>query len=378
MPRPTVVEIDLAAIPHNLKALRSLLDPDVDCFGIVKADGYGHGAVPVGRVLAGEGIRRFAVATVDEGVELLDAGTPGTVLILGVPDAGEIPELVGRGLDAVVSGLTVAQRLDAEARRRDSRVDVHLKFDTGMGRIGIPPEKATETALAVAAMPGLRIAGAMTHFPSADDPSEDAFTREQVATLARIRDDLSSKGLKVPVWHAANSAGVIYFPESHFGAVRPGISMYGVYPSAQMPMPESLALRQAMTLKTCIAQVREAPCGRTLSYGRTYRTARSSRIAVLPLGYADGFSRRNSNCASVLIRGARAPVVGRVCMDLTLVDVTDLPDARPGDEVVVYGRQGDDMISILDVAERLDTAPQVVVMAGLSRRVRRVYRNAKT
>lgn len=378
MPRPTVAEIDLPAIAHNLRALRSLTSPGVECIGIVKADAYGHGAVPVSRALAAEGVRRFAVATVDEGIELHDADLPGTILILGAPCAQEVPELVAHGFEAVISDLAGARLLDEEARKRGRRVDVHLKFDTGMGRIGFFPEKAVECAAAVASLPGLRIIGGMTHFPSAGDPAQIEFTREQVATLARIREKATSAGLNIPLWHAANSPGTVHYPEGHFDAIRPGISLYGGAASLRLPAPDGLELRQAMTFKTLVAQVRDVPEGKTISYGRTYRTERPSRIGVLPVGYADGFSRRNSNRGSVLIRGRRAPILGRVCMDMTMVDVTDIPAATAGDEAVIYGRQGSDMISITEVARLLETIPQVLVLTAVSPRVRRVYRSETT
>ena len=370
MARPTVAEIDLNAILHNLKALRSLTKPDVSVIAVVKGDGYGHGAVEVGRVLASAGVRRFAVAMLEEAIILRDAHVPGDILIMGASSPDDAAEIVRHGFEPVVSDMSFAHALDREARAQRRRVSVHLKFDTGMGRIGFPAANALDFAKQAAALPGIGIVGAMTHFPSADDPAEDDFTRHQIAEFGRIRQSLRASGIEIPLWHAANSAGVLAYPESHFNAIRPGLALYGNYPAPAMNRP--VALKQAITFRTRIAQVRPMPEGATVSYGRTFRTERPSRIAVLPLGYADGYSRLLSNRGHVLIRGRRVPVVGRVCMDLTMADVTGLPDARPGDEVVLYGRQGDEMISIEEIAQSTDAVPQVV-MTALSARVPRRY-----
>jgi alanine racemase len=264
--------------------------------------------------------------------------------------------------------MAMAHALDAAARKRGAKAAAHVKLDTGMGRIGIPASRAEQAADTFAKLDGIRLVGGMTHFPAADNADE--FTREQVRACLAVKQRLSERGLSIPMWHAANSAGVLWFPESHLDAVRPGISLYGAYPAANRARP--VELRPALTLKTHIAQVRDVPPGGTVSYGRTFRAARPSRIAVLPIGYADGFSRQNSNRGQVLVRGRRVPVVGRVCMDLTLADVTDIPDATAGDPVVLYGRQGQEQIRLEDVANLLGTVPQDV-MTAISRRVPRAY-----
>lgn len=370
MQRPTFAQIDLPAVAHNLRALRSLLDPDVEVIGVVKADAYGHGAVPVSRALAAEGVKRFGVAIPEEAITLHEAKVPGRFLILGLffPDQAE--EIVARGFEAVIGDMASAHRLDEEARRLGRRATVHLDFDTGMGRLGFPPERAVEITAALAGLGGLRIEGAMTHFPSADDPAAAEFTRGQARALGSIREQLDAAGIHIPLWHAANSAGVLWFPEAHLNAVRPGIALYGGSPGNSIACP--VELRQVMTFKTTVAHVREVPAGGTISYGRTFRVTRPSRVAVLPVGYADGFSRGFSNQGHVLVHGRRAPVLGRVCMDITLVDVTDIPQARAGDEVVLYGRQGSEEISINYIAHTFDTIPHTV-MTAVSARVPRVY-----
>ena len=373
MQRPTFAQIDLGALAHNLHALRSLLKPDVEVIGVVKADAYGHGAVEVSRTLAAEGVKRFAVAILDEAIQLHDAKVPARIILLGALFPDEANEVVAHGLEPVVTDFAFAEALSREAIRQDRPVDIHVKFDTGMGRMGFHPENAMETIERIASLPGLRITGGMSHFAAAEDASEAAFTQAQIQSLCEIRKRVEQTALNIPLWHIANSAGILWFPEAHMNTVRPGVALYGALPDCHMPCPVSL--RQVMSLKTHIGQIRDMADSTTVGYSRSFRVERASRIAVLSLGYADGFDRRQSNRGEVLIRGKRAPIVGRVCMDLTMADVTDIPEASPGDEVVVYGTQGPETISINQIAETLQTVPHAV-MAEVGARVPRVYVNA--
>ncbi len=380
MPRPTIAEIDLSAVRDNLRAIRSLIGPAVEIIGMVKADAYGHGAVAVSRTLAAEGVRRFGVALVEEGAALREAGIAGEILVLGALLPEHAPEIVEHGFEAALSDLDFARRLDDVSRRRHGPpIGVHVKLDTGMGRFGFPLERALDVFCELAGLRGLKLIGAMTHFPSADEagPGEDGaeFTRGQIAAFLRMREAVAAAGIRAPLWHAANSAGILLHPESHLDAVRPGLALYGGFPAAHIP--PTTKLRQAMTLKTRIVLVRDFVAGTTLGYGRTFRTARASRIAALPIGYADGFSRANSNKGQALVRGRRAPIVGRVSMDTVLADVTDVAGAEAGDEVVLYGRQGQAEISIVEAAERLGTIPYEL-MTGLTARVPRVYLEPRT
>jgi len=370
MSRPTVAEIDLAAVRHNLRALRSLTAPGVETIAVVKADAYGHGAVPVARTLASAGVTRFAVALVEEATALRDAGVPGTFLVLGALPQDSLMDIVNCGFEVALGDMASARCLAEAARSRGQPATAHLAFDTGMGRVGFREADTLERISAVTSMPGLSITGAMTHFPSADEPGADEFTLQQIRVFLYMRDQAQTAGIKIPLWHAANSAAVLRFPESHLDAIRPGLALYGGNPCCSARPP--VELRQVMTFKTQIAHVREMPAGATISYGRAYRTRRPSRIAVLPVGYADGYRRGLSHRAHVLVRGRCAPVVGRVTMDMIMVDVTDIPGASTGDEVVLYGRQGAEEISIEDVAELLDTIPYEV-MTAVSARVPRVY-----
>ena len=326
--------------------------------------------MPVAEALAGRGVKRFAVALAEEAVQLRDAGIVGRILVLGYPTVDDAEEIVGRGFEIVASSLRQIECFGSVARKMGKYVVVHLKFDTGMGRVGFTPGEALEVAEAVSRFGNVRVEGVMTHLASAEEDSDIAFTREQVADFCALKAGLEAAGFRIPLWHAANSAGIMYYPESHFSAVRPGIVLYGCYPSSEMSRP--LELRQALTFKTRILRIREMPTGATISYGRTYRTVRPSRIALLPVGYADGFSRRLSNCGQVLVRGRRAPVVGRVCMDMTLVDVTEIPGVCEGDEVVIYGSQDGETISVEDVSITLDTSPHTLLTA-IGKRVPRTY-----
>jgi len=371
MARPTVVEVDLDAIAQNLDALMALARPGVECIAVVKANAYGHGAVPVARALAARGIRRFAVACLEEATHLRDAAVPGRILIMGYPAPSEAREIVAQGFEAVVSAPEQIVAFDAAGRAAGVRACVHLKFDTGMGRVGFPVATALNVARDAAARPGIALVGAMTHFAVADEEQGVAFTREQIAVFLRVRQELEYAGLRIPLWHAANSAGLLYHPESHLDAVRPGVSLYGAYPSPGMSRP--VRLRQAMTFKTRIAAIREMPASATVGYGRTKRLERQSRIGLLPVGYADGYDRRLSNRGEVLVRGRRVPVAGRVSMDLVTVDLTDVPEAAAGDEVVLYGSQGSEAVTIESVADLLGTVRQEV-MTSVGARVPRVYK----
>ena len=374
MRRPTFAQIDLNALVHNLAALRSLCGPSVETMGIIKANAYGHGAVEVSRALAAEGIGRFAVAILDEAVTLHDARIPGRILLLGSLFPDEADEIVARGFEATVTDMGFAERLSVAALKQESTVPIHIKFDTGMGRVGFPTSRTVELTQRVAGLRGLTIVGAMTHFPVADESDGLDFTRGQVRTFLRIRDDIRAAGIEIPLWHAANSAALLGLPESHLDVVRPGIAIYGGRPKHPQPCP--VALRQVMTLKTRIAQIRDVSVGQTISYGRTFRAERPSRIAVLSVGYADGFDRHLSNKGTVIIRGKRAPIAGRVCMDMTMADVTDIPEARPGDEVVLWGSQGGEHIGIDEVADLIGSISNTVVTC-VGPRVPRIYKPAQ-
>jgi len=367
MPRPTWAEIDLDAIAHNVRAIRAKIGRRVKMLAAVKADAYGHGAVPVSCTALEHGADMLGVATVEEAVELRENEVAAPILILGCVLPEEAEAVVEHGLAATVCDLAVAEALSRSAVAQAKRVSVHVKVDTGMGRIGVRPDEALEFVRRIVRLHGLSLDGLFTHFPSADE-TDKTFTRQQIAAFSQVIQELEADGIRIPLKHAANSAAILDLPESYFDMVRPGLILYGLHPSPDVQ--RSMALKPAMTLKTRVVFLKDVPAGTPLSYSRTFTTRRPSRIATLPIGYADGLSRGLSNKGAALIRGQRAAVVGRICMDQCLADVTDIPGAAVGDEVVVYGTQGGERISIEEVAQVVGTIPYEITCA-VSRRVPR-------
>ena len=369
MARPTVAEINLDAIAFNLRWVRRLVGSGVKICPAVKAHAYGHGAVPVSRALLDAGANMLSVALVEEAIELRDAGIAAPILLLGCTFADQIPDIVKHDLTATLCDLDFAQILSHEAASAGKRAKVHIKVDTGMGRIGLSGREVVGLTLAVNSLPGIEIEGIFTHFPCADE-EDQTLTRGQVEYFRAITEALAAAGVRIPIRHTANSGAILNVPESYFEMVRPGIALYGLYEGAFVE--EQVDFKQAMTLKTKIVFVKEVQPGTTVSYGRSYRASRPTRVATLPIGYADGYNRLLSNKAQALVRGRRVPAIGRVCMDQMMLDVTDVPTASLGDEVVLYGSQGGETISISEVAAIQGTIAYEVACA-VSARVARVY-----
>lgn len=362
-------EVDLTAIVHNYHVVTHRVGQTCRKICAVKANAYGHGAVPVSQALTDAGADMLAVATVQEGRDLREAGITAPTIVLGAALPDEVTAIVAHDLRPVTSTWAFATALDAASASAGRQTLLHIKIDTGMGRIGVPAEQALPLVRRVAALRNVAIEGICTHFPVAD-ASDRGFTVEQVSRFGCVLEAIERCGISVPMRHAANSAAIIDIPQSHLNAVRPGLMLYGCYGSPHVS--RSAGLRQALTLKARITFLKEVPAGTSLSYGRSYYTTRPSRIATLSIGYADGYDRRLSNQGHALVRGRRVPVVGRVCMDQCLIDVTDVPDVTEGDEAVLYGRQGDEHISIDDVATQLGTIPHVL-MCAIGQRIPRVH-----
>jgi alanine racemase len=303
------------------------------------------------------------VASINEGIVLRQHGIAAPILVLGFTPAWQARELVLHDLTATVFDLDVARALSRAARGLSNQIPVHVKVDTGMGRLGLLPDQVAPFVLALLELPGLHLEGIFTHFSVAD--SDPDYTRWQVDRFRQVLNDLAEAGVEIPVVHAANSAAILSLPESHFGMVRLGIAMYGLHPSADAPCPPDF--RPALAFKTQVAQVKTLSPGSYVSYGNAYQTSGEQRIAVIPVGYADGFRRAPRHWGEVLVRGQRAPIVGRVCMDQTMLDVTAIPGVRQGDEVVLIGEQGPERITAEDVAERLGTINYEVVSEILAR-----------
>lgn len=361
--RPTWLEVDLEAIAHNVRRIVGHVGPGVRVLAVLKADAYGHGAARVARTALNNGASHLGVASINEGAALRRVDITAPILVLGYTPAWQARDLVLHDLSATVYNLDVARALSRAARELNRAVRVHVKVDTGMGRLGLLPEDVPAFVADLRALPGLVLEGIFTHMSTAD--SDLAYARWQLARFRQVVEALAGDGVHFPLVHAANSAAILALPESHLNMVRLGIAMYGLQPSAEVPLPPDL--RPALSFKTQVAQVKALPPGSFVGYGKSYQTAGEERIAVLPVGYADGFRRAPRHWGEVLIRGRRAPIVGRVSMDQTTVDVSHIPGVRQGDEVVLIGEQGDERITAEDVAERLGTINYEVVSEILAR-----------
>ena len=367
--RPTVAYIDGAALRHNFATIRARVAPHVRVLTVVKADAYGHDARLVAPLFERAGADAFGVATVEEGIEIRSAGVTRPIVVL----AG----VFGHQIDAVLEHRLAVAIVD-RAMLREVRtalngraLDIHLKIDTGMGRLGVTADDLPAMLNDLRNMPAVRVAGIFSHFANSDGGNAEIFAF-QLQQFEHALAAARQAGIAPGHVHLANSAAAIAHPESHFTMVRPGVALYGVPPMAQCP----INLIPAMRLTSRIVQLKSVPAERPLSYGQTFVTRRPSRIATIALGYADGYDRRLSNRAQVLVRGQRAPVVGTVCMDLTLVDVTDVSGVQPYDEVVLWGRQGDAAIGIDEVGAWQGAIPYEV-LTRLGKRVPRVLEHER-
>jgi len=367
---PSWAEVDLAAVRHNIGVVKARVGPQRHLWAVVKTNAYGHGLVDTARAAVEGGADGLAVAALSEGVALREAEVSCPVLLLCPGDPAHAEETVARDLIQTVCTREEAEALSRAACARDLPARVHVKVDTGMGRLGVSPAEACEFARTLVTLPGIRLEGVFSHLASAE-AEDPAFTHLQIDRFRRAIEEMRAAGLDPGLCHLANSAGILRFPEAHFGGARAGLLTYGILPDASGLPP--LDLRPALTWRTRLAFVHHLPPGAVVSYGGTYRAAGRAVIGALPLGYGDGYPRHASNRAYVLIRGKRCPVVGRVCMDHTLVDLTALGDVGLGEEVVLVGRQGDDRITANDLAR---WAGGVVheVTTSIGNRVVRAYR----
>ncbi len=365
--RPTWVEIDLNAIGNNTRHIKALVGPHVKVLASLKADAYGHGSLKVARTVLHNGASQLGVATVSEAIPLREGGINAPILVFGYIPRWQMREAVRLGITVTLYSIELAQELARAALELEKTVKVHVKVDTGMGRLGIRAEEVDEILALVReikALPGLELEGIFTHFAEADT-LDRAYTLRQLERFRSVLQVLDKEHLRPPIVHAANSAATISLPETHFDMVRPGIAIYGLDPSAQVHLPDGF--RPALSFKTQVSQVKIIPAGEGISYGATYITEEPTRIAVLPVGYADGFRRSPRNWGTVLIHGEEAAILGRVCMDQCMVDVSHIPQVRMGDEVVLIGHQGEASLSAEKVAERLGTINYEVVAEILAR-----------
>lgn len=369
--RPTAALIDLSALEHNYAEV-SRRAGGRKVLAVVKAQAYGHGAVAVARRLADLGCHMLGVALVEEGRELRGAGISAPILVMGPVHPGQAGDIVRLGLTAVVYTLPVARALSEAAAAGGGKAVVHVKVDTGMGRIGLLPEDALACIAAIAKLPGLKVEGIMTHFADAD-LKDKQFASVQMDRFEALLRLLEAQGIGIPLRHAANSAAVLELGRALLTMVRPGLMLYGYDP---LEGRVNVDLRPVLSLVTSIAFLKKVPAGTPISYGRTFVTRRESLIATIPIGYADGYPRGLSNKGEALVRGRRVPVAGRVCMDMTMLDVTDVPGAAEGDEVMLIGSQGRERVTADDIAARTGTIAYEV-LCGISGRVPRIVQSSE-
>lgn len=371
--RPVWAEVDLEAIGHNLKEIRRITNPKSQIMPVVKANGYGHGAIVVSKKLLEWGADRLAVGIVAEGRELREADIEAPIVLLGYTPIEHAEAVIEYNLIPTVYTLELAEALSRAAVKANKTIKIHIKLDTGMGRIGFTPgSNSIETIVKIANLPKVEIEGVFSHFATADC-KEKTFTERQFEQFLWLVKEIESKGIKIPIKHIANSGAIIDSPHTHLDMVRPGIIVYGYYPSDEVNKTR-INLRPSMTLKASISYVKEVAKGTSISYGRTHVTKDVTKIASLPIGYADGYSRILSSKGEVLIKGQRVPVVGRICMNQCMVDIARIHGVKIGDEAVIFGKQGEAKITVEEVAEKLGTINYEVVCM-VSDSIPRIYKS---
>jgi alanine racemase len=369
--RPTVCYIDHESLRWNFRQIRSLLGSQVKILSMVKANGYGHGAPAVARTLAAEGSDAFGVAILEEAIELRRHGITAPILVLTGVYLDQLELFFEHDLMPVVHDADLLQRLEAAVARRGRCLDVHLKIDTGMGRIGFPAAECDSWLPQIKTLKALKVEGIFSHFSHAESV-KGQYTRKQLEIFHHLVQRLAAQAIAPPLVHLANSAATITLPEAYFDMVRPGLMLYGVYPSPEMA--GRISLKPVLSWKTRILQLKKVPSNTSISYGQTFITKRDSLIATLPIGYADGYPRLLSNRGQALVGGKRAPVAGRVCMDLTMLDVTDIGKIHQGDEVVLLGTQENDTISADEMASWADTI-SYEILTSIGARIPRIHHN---
>jgi len=363
----TWAEIDLDAIASNVEAIKSFVGAQTEVIASVKANAYGHGLLPVARTALDAGATWLAVHRIQAAITLREAGIESPVLLLGHVLPSAVDLVLGHRITPTLVDWETARLLSARA---DHPVPVHIKIDTGMSRYGLEPDRAVDFVRDVATLPNIIINGIFSHFAAADEPNLD-FAQRQWTQFQEILQAINDAGHTIPMPHICNSAGIITMPEAHLAAVRPGLLIYGMAPSPES-MPD-FPLRRALTLKSTVIKVRDLAPATTISYGRTFVTRHATRVALVSLGYGDGYPRLASNRGSLLVHGHRAPIRGRICMDQLVVEVTDIPNVTVGDEVVAIGCQGDGEITPEEVGAWAQTI-NYEVTTGLLPQVVRVYR----
>lgn len=365
-------EVNLDNIAHNVREIRRVTDKRAEIMGIVKADAYGHGVMEVTKTLLANGVTYLAVSMLDEAIQLRNAGIDVPILILSYTDPIRCEEIIENDVTQAVFSHELAEALSSAAVKLGKHAKIHIKIDTGMGRVGfLPGYSAVKDVVRIAKLPGIIIEGLFTHFSSADERDRE-YTDIQFGRFMSICTELNRIGIYIPIKHVANSAGILQYPDTHLDMVRPGVILYGMMPSSEVEGVD-IDLRPAMTLKANITMVKEVEADTSISYGRAFTTTGKTKIATVPIGYADGYTRLLSNKGHMLIHGKRVPVLGRICMDQCMADITDVgEDVHVGDEVVVFGTQNGETVSIEELAEQIGTINYELVCI-IGKRIPRVY-----
>jgi len=368
--RPTRVEIYLDNIVHNLKEVKKLVGEKIKIMAVIKADAYGHGAVQVAKILEEHGVDYLGVATVEEAVELREKGIKLPILIFGYTPLTQLKEVIEWNITQTVFEIGYVKELEKLSLKRNKKTKIHVKIDTGLGRIGYTDMALAEKEIIeMASMKGIELEGIYSHFATAAE-KDKTYCKEQFSTFMKLVNKLKERNLEIPLKHIANAGAILDLEYTYLDMVRPGIILFGSYPSEEVQ--KRMDLKETLAFKTKIVYLKEVPEGFSIGYGRTFITKRKSKIATLPVGYADGLDRLLSNNYHVLIKGKYVPLVGRICMDQCMIDVTDMENVQVGDEVVIIGTQGEKKIAVEDMAKKLNTIPQEIY-CKISRRVPRVY-----
>lgn len=368
--RPAWAEIDLDAIAYNTRNIKKLIG-DKDLIAVVKANCYGHGVIDIIPTLLENGVSRFAVAMISEALEIRDNKITAPVMILGFTPLYLGEALINNNIEQTVYDLDYAKELSKIALTLNKKAKIHIAIDTGMGRIGfLPNEKSIDNITEICSLEGIEVIGIFTHFSTSDEKDKE-YSHEQFTKMLSVMDTLKKRGIDIPLKHVANSGAIIDLPDTYLDAVRAGIILYGYYPSDEIDK-NNLALKPALTLKATITNVKTLEKDMYVSYGRTFKTSNETIVATIPVGYADGYLRKLAENGKVIIKGEFAPIIGRICMDQFMIDVTNIPDVKIGDEVILLGEKNGLKYNADDMAKKLDTI-NYEVTCMLKSRLPRVY-----
>ena len=368
--RPAWAEIDLDAIAYNTRNIKQLIGHK-DLIAVVKANCYGHGVIDIIPTLLENGVSRFAVAMISEALEIRENNITAPVMILGFTPLYLGEELINNNIEQTVYDLDYAKELSKIALTLNKKAKIHIAIDTGMGRIGfLPNEKSIDNITEICSLEGIEVIGIFTHFSTSDEKDKE-YSHEQFTKMLSVMDTLKKRGIDIPLKHVANSGAIIDLPDTYLDAVRAGIILYGYYPSDEIDK-NNLALKPALTLKATITNVKTLEKDMYVSYGRTFKTSNETIVATIPVGYADGYLRKLAENGKVIIKGEFAPIIGRICMDQFMIDVTNIPDVKIGDEVILLGEKNGLKYNADDMAKKLDTI-NYEVTCMLKSRLPRVY-----